>query len=106
MHLHLQVHGAAEAALSAATAIARAWLGAGCPEPAELAQEQPRQQLHGRPHLPQHCSHLGQWRYSRLLQGSPQEHVCIQNQSQALRVDDATTGFDSQVSLDLTSLSP
>ncbi len=43
--MHLQVHGAAEAALSAATAIARAWLGAGCPEPAELAQERPSMQL-------------------------------------------------------------
>ena len=43
--VHFQVHGAAEAALSAATAIARAWLGAGCPEPAELAQERPSMQL-------------------------------------------------------------
>ena len=43
--IHLQVHGAAEAALSAATAIARAGLAAGCPEPAELARRRPSMQM-------------------------------------------------------------
>ena len=43
--MHLQVHGAAKAALSAATAIARAGLAAGSPEPAELARKRPSMQL-------------------------------------------------------------
>ena len=43
--MRLQVHGAAEAALSAATAIARAGLAAGSPEPTELARKRPSMQL-------------------------------------------------------------
>ena len=41
----LQVHGAAEAAWSAAAATARAGLGAGCPDPAELLRKRPSMQL-------------------------------------------------------------
>ncbi len=41
----LQVHGAAEAAWSAAAATARAGIGAGCPDPAELLRKRPSMQL-------------------------------------------------------------
>lgn len=45
LSMRLQVHGAAKAALSAATAIARAGLAAGSPEPTELARKRPSMQL-------------------------------------------------------------